>query len=86
MRTTVTIDDNLLVLAKERAREQGKTLGDLVEDSLHYYLAMPKPAAGPPLPVFRGGGGFVPGVDPMSNRSLYEAADGDLSDLSDLPG
>ena len=82
MRTTVTIDDNLLLLAKERARERGKTLGDLVEDSLHFYLAMPKPTAGPPLPVFEGGTGFTPGIDPNSNASLYAAADGDNSHVN----
>ncbi len=80
MRTTVTIDDNLLLLAKERAAEQGKTLGDLVEMSLHYYLAMPKPVVGPPLPVFEGDTGFAPGVDPTSNASMLDAADGDFSD------
>jgi len=79
MRTTVTIDDNLLVLAKQRASERGKTLGDLVEDALHYYLAMPKPGgkAAPPLPVFQGGGGFLPGIDPTSNVSMLDAADAD---------
>ena len=76
MRTTVTIDDNLLLLAKERAAQQGKTLGDLVETSLHFYLAMPKPVAGPPLPVFEGGTGLAPGIDPASNASLFDAADG----------
>jgi hypothetical protein len=77
MRTTVTIDDNLLLLAKERAAEQGKTLGDLLETSLHFYLAMPKPTPGPPLPVFEGDTGFAPGVDPTSNVSMLDAADGD---------
>ena len=83
MRTTVTIDDGLLVLAKERASERGMTLGDLVEDALHLYLAMPKPRskAAPPLPVFQGGGGFLPGIDPTSSASMLDAADGDLSDL-----
>lgn len=84
MRTTVTIDDNLLALAKERAREEDKTLGDLVESSLHYYLSRPRSAGGPPIPVFTGGGGFMPGIDPCSNASLFAAADGDLSDLENL--
>jgi hypothetical protein len=75
VRTTVTIDDNLLRLAKERAGERGKTLGDLVEDALHFYLALPKPTPGPPLPVFQGGTGFAPGIDPTSNVSMLDAAD-----------
>lgn len=75
MRTTVNVDDRLLELVKERAREQGVTLGEFLEQSLRYYLAKPEPAIGPPIPVFRGGGGFLPGVDPSSNASLFEAAD-----------
>lgn len=78
MRTTVTIDDRLLELARQRARSQGRTLGDLVEESLHHFLAMPKPAPGPDLPVFTGGGGFMPGIDPCSNVSMLDVADGDL--------
>lgn len=83
MRTTVTIDDNLLLLAKERATERGKTLGEVVEDALHFYLAMPKPdpEVAPRLPVFQGGGGFLPGIDPTSNASMLDAADGDFSDF-----
>ena len=35
-----------------------------------YVLA---PRARPELPVMRGGGGFLPGIDPSSNASLYAA-------------
>lgn len=74
----MTIDDRLLELAKQRAHARGQTLGDLVTDSLHYFLAMPKPEVGPELPVFEGGGGFMPGIDPSSNVSMFDAADGDI--------
>jgi hypothetical protein len=30
------------------------------------------------LPVFRGGGGLLPGIDPSSNKSMQDAADGFL--------
>ena len=34
-----------------------------------------------PLPVFRGEGGFRPGVDPLSNRSLLDAVELDAVEL-----
>lgn len=75
MRTTVSIDDHLLVAAKRRARERGQTLGQVVDDALRRELADgPAPAAAP-LPVFRGSGGLQPHVDPTSNRSLHAALD-----------
>lgn len=79
MRTTVTIDDGLLEMARRRAQSRQQTLGDLVEESLRLYLAQAdRPArSGPPLPVFSGGA-LQPGIDPMSNASLFEAA-GDRS-------
>lgn len=75
MRTTVNIHDGLLETAKQRARAEGKTLGDVVEEALQRYLLSAKTPIekGPPLPVFRGGTGMAPGIDPMSNESLYEA-------------
>lgn len=38
MRTTVTIDDDLLELAKRRARERKTTLGRLLEEALRAAL------------------------------------------------
>ncbi|WP_183093867.1 antitoxin [Nocardioides stalactiti] len=76
MRTTVNIHDGLLETAKRRAQQEGKTLGDVVESALHRYLLEIETAqerVGPPLPVFGGGTGMVPGIDPTSNDSLYDA-------------
>ncbi|MDX6370711.1 MAG: hypothetical protein QOG93_2213 [Gaiellaceae bacterium] len=76
MRTTVNIADELLKSAKLRAKERGKTLGDLVEDGLRRELAVDyDPAERVPLPVFRGGNGLRPGVDITSNRALQEFLD-----------
>lgn len=76
MRTTLTIDDRLLSLAKARAHEQHQTVGQLVEDALQRYLAAhPQPVRPPTLPVFERGSGFVPGVDGSSNRGLFAALD-----------
>lgn len=75
MRTTVNIHDGLLETVKARAKEDGQTLGDLIEVALQQYLLyVDRPVdVGPPLPVFRGGTGMAPGIDPSSNASLYEA-------------
>lgn len=76
MRTTLTIDDRLLSLAKARAHDQHQTLGQLVEDALQRYLsATSQPVRIPTLPVFERGSGFVDGVDGSSNRGLFEALD-----------
>ncbi len=75
MRTTVSIDDNLLAEAKERARERRQTLGQLVEDSLRRELGAATSREGPPIPVRRGGTGAHPGLDMTSNRAMWEFLD-----------
>ncbi len=76
MRTTVSIDDELLGAAKRRARQRGETLGQVLEAALRRELAEPIPRGSPPpIPVFTGGGGPRPGVDLSSNRALHEALD-----------
>lgn len=76
MRTTLTIDDRLLALAKARAHEQHQTLGQLVEDALQRHLVRDqRPATVPELPVFDRGTGLVEGVDGSSNRGLFDALD-----------
>ena len=76
MRTTVSISDELLTAAKRRARQQGRTLGALVDAALRRELAQPvTPHERPPVPVFRGGTGPRPGIDLRSNRALHEALD-----------
>jgi len=78
MRTTLAIDDHLLMAAKRRARERGQTLGQVVEDALRRELSAPRAVVPGAVPVFRGGGGLRPGVDATSNRALHEALDADL--------
>jgi hypothetical protein len=76
MRTTISIHDELLESAKARARERGKTLGQLVEDALRRELSADVAAKPrPEVPIFRGGNGLRPGVDITSNRALYELLD-----------
>lgn len=76
MRTTVSIDDDLLETARQRATSRGKTLNQLLEDALRRELAATEQAAArPPVPVFRAGTGPRPGIDLTSNRALHEVLD-----------
>jgi hypothetical protein len=76
MRTTVSISDELLAAAKQRARERGLTLGEVIDAALRRELAVAdRRGDRPPVPVFRGGSGPRPGVDLTSNRALHELLD-----------
>ena len=86
MRTTLNLDDDLARRAKEAAAREGSTLTRLVEEGLRLRLRAPAwtTAEPAPLPVFRGGTGFAPGIDPLSNRSLLDAAEADDLDAGRL--
>ena len=77
MRTTLNLNDDLVTAAKEVAARERTTLTRLIEEGLRLRLRPPEPpATAPPrLPVFRGGTGLAPGIDPLSNRALLDAAD-----------
>ena len=80
MKTTLNINDQLLTEAKAFAARRRTSLTRLIEEGLQLRLraesdAAPRPRV--PLPVFKGRGGLIAGVDPFSNRSLREAADDD---------
>lgn len=78
MRTTIDINDTLLARAKAAAVRQRTTLTRLIEEGLELRLrgAVSEPKPGRiRLPVYRGKGGLAPGIDPLSNRSLFDAAD-----------
>jgi hypothetical protein len=76
MRTTISISDELLAAAKQRAREHGQTLGQFVDAALQRELNEPDARReAPPVPVFRDGTGPRPGIDLTSNRALLEALD-----------
>ena len=45
MRTTLDIADDVLLAAKERARRENKTAGQVVSELLRQALTAPKPAA-----------------------------------------
>ncbi|HSK26418.1 MAG TPA: ribbon-helix-helix protein, CopG family [Jiangellales bacterium] len=75
MRTTISVDNELLAAAKRRARERGVSLGTVIEEALRRSLASEDEPTPPPVPVFRGGDGPRSGVDLTSNRALRELLD-----------
>ena len=82
MKTTLDIQDDLLAEAKAQAAHERSSLTALIEDGLRLRLRKPQRRAvaaskSPALPVYRGKGGLLPGIDPTSNRSLFDAADDD---------
>jgi hypothetical protein len=76
VRTTISIDGELLATARERARSEGLTLGQFIESSLRSQLARTERRSPPPaVPVYRGGSGPRPGLDLTSSRALHEVLD-----------
>ena len=72
MRTTVAINDRLLMAAKAAAHRRGYTLGRLIEEALRRELDQQSTGHLPQVPVFRGGTGPRPGLDLRSNRALID--------------
>ncbi|MEJ7825746.1 MAG: hypothetical protein WKF48_09970 [Solirubrobacteraceae bacterium] len=79
MRTTIDLPDELLRDARLTAAREETTLTALLADGLALRLGQARAAAPParPLPLSTVGGGMHPWVDPASNASLLDAADGD---------
>ena len=79
MKTTLDLNDALLRNAKVHAARQGSSLTRLIEEGLRMRLTMQpgstKMARAPKLPVSRCGGGMLPGINPLSNRAMLDAAD-----------
>ncbi len=77
MRTTIKIDDRLLVEAKTRAAMTGRTLNEVVEDALRAAFARREAGGRGPveLPVFRRGR-LMPGVDLDDGAALLGLMDG----------
>jgi Family of unknown function (DUF6364) len=77
MKTTLNINDRLLADAKALAAQQRTSLTRLIEEGLQLRLRTKAPdRAGrgrARVPVFKGRGGLVTGVDPLSNKALLDA-------------
>ncbi len=83
MKTTLNIDDKVMMDLKREAARQGRTMSELVETTLRLLLRE-KPSQGeiPPLPTFHSGGTFV---DVADRDALYQAMEGPSSRFSILP-
>ena len=80
MKTTLDINDSLLANAKAFAAQQRTTLTRLIEEGLQ--LRLRSSIAAPQIrkrkiPVFKGRGGLVVGLNPISNKAMLDAADND---------
>jgi len=78
MKTTLDIDDELLIKAKAASARERKSLTALIEEGLRLRLRRSGSKARTSLkriPIYRGKGGLVGGINPLSNRSLLDAAD-----------
>jgi len=75
MRTTISIQDSLLIRAKKLSQERNCTLGEVIEDALRVTLAersTGKQRNRPqPLKTFRGSG-LQPGVDLSASSALLD--------------
>lgn len=80
MKTTLNLNDQLLADAKVLAAQQRTSLTRLIEEGLQLRLRGKAAGVGRArkrLPVFKGRGGLVAGVDACSNKSLLAAVDDD---------
>ena len=79
MRTTVRLDEALLNQAKLEARRRSETVTALIEQGLRLVLTQPhspKRRRRVVLPVARGGGGVLPGVDLSDSAALLDVMEG----------
>jgi len=79
MRTTVRLDDALLIRAKQEARRRGETLTSLMERGLRLAIAggrRPKQPSRRPLPVSKATGGVRPGINLDNTAELLDKLDG----------
>lgn len=80
MKTTLDINDSLLASAKALAARQQTTLTRLIEEGLQLRLRSARTTSKVSkhkLPVYKGRGGMVAGLNPLSNKAMLDAADDD---------
>ena len=72
MRTTLNLDDQLLISAKHRALEESVSLARVIENALRDALAKPRARREKIRLVTASGCGVKPGVDLDNGRSLLD--------------
>jgi hypothetical protein len=79
VRTTIKLNDEILIEAKAIAARTGRTLADVVEEAVRESFARRRNVRpdleAPALPRF-GTGGLRPGVDLDDNATLLDVMDG----------
>jgi hypothetical protein len=77
MKTTLDLRDDLLATAKAQAARARTTLTRIVEEGLALRLRGPVRTRRrlQELPASSARGGLLPGIDPLNNESLLDAAD-----------
>jgi hypothetical protein len=74
MKTTLNIDDKVMIDLKREAARQGRTMSEMVETALRLLLRSRQTQSEiPPLPTFQSGG---PLVDIADREALYQAMEG----------
>jgi len=76
MRTTVDIDDQLLLYAKHQAVQQGCTFKQILEDALRDFFSHQSRQHEPVCLETFSGAGLKPGVNLDNGRSLNDIMDG----------
>lgn len=74
---TISLDENLVKQARIKAIQEGTSLSAKVREFLALYVRQELPTSPvtvPKLPT-GGSGGLQPGIDPSSNRSMFDAMD-----------
>lgn len=74
---TISLDENLVKQARIKAIQEGTSLSAKVRELLSIYVRQDMPSTTlviPKLPT-SGSGGLLPGIDPCSNRSMFDAID-----------
>lgn len=76
MRTTLNINDQLLISAKHRAVEESVSLARVIENALRESLAKSRAKRETIRLITASGPGVKPGVDLDNGRSLLDIMDG----------
>jgi hypothetical protein len=76
MRTTLDIDDQLLAIARVRAREKGISIGAAVSEIMRRGLEMPRTRSKRGFPVFQ----LPPGSPTITDEMVARYRDDDPSD------
>jgi hypothetical protein len=78
MRTTLNLHKEALALSKTRAKQEGKSLGEVVSEAV-FSAFRDRAAAGPKTnfdPPVSGEGGVMPGIDLDNTSELLDQIEG----------